>query len=117
MWQRLGNLVIKYRLALLVLLFISTGLMGYFASKVKLSYEFSKAIPEDNQKYKDYLAFKDKFGDDGNVLVIGIKTDSLFDLPVFKAYAGFQYQLKQVKNVQDVLGVMSAIELVKDSVT
>jgi predicted RND superfamily exporter protein len=117
MWQRLGNLVIKYRLALLVLLFISTGLMGYFASKVKLSYEFSKAIPEDNQKYKDYLAFKDKFGDDGNVLVIGIKTDSLFDLTIFKAYANFQYQLKQVKNVQDVLGVTSAIELVKDSVT
>jgi predicted RND superfamily exporter protein len=117
MWQRLGNLVIKYRLALLVLLFISTGLMGYFASKVKLSYEFAKAIPEDNQKYKDYLAFKDKFGDDGNVLVIGIKTDSLFDLNIFKAYADFQHQLKQIKNVQDVLGVTSAIELVKDSVT
>jgi len=117
MWQFLGKLVIKYRLSLLFILFASTAVMGYFASKVKLSYEFSKAIPEDNQKYQDYVAFKEKFGDDGNVLVIGVKTDSLFDLAVFKAYADFHHQLKQINNVQDVLGVPAAVNLVKDSVT
>ena len=34
--------------------------MGFYASKVKLSYEFSKAIPTDNPIYKDYLKFKQK---------------------------------------------------------
>jgi uncharacterized protein len=117
MWEHLGKLVIKYRLALLVLLFASTGLMGYYASKVKLSYDFSKAVPEDNEKYKDYAAFIQKFGDDGNVLVVGIQTNNLFNLALFKEYAGFQHQLKKVNNVQDVLGVSSAIALVKDSIT
>ena len=46
MWQRLGNFVIRYRLPLLIILFACTAVMGYFGSKVKLSYEFAKAIPK-----------------------------------------------------------------------
>ena len=66
MWQRLAKFVIQFRLALLVALFALTALMGYFASKVTLSYEFAKAIPVTNPKYLDYVAFRQKFGDDGN---------------------------------------------------
>ncbi len=91
--------------------------MGYFASQVKLSYEFSKAIPTDNPKYKEYIAFKQKFGDDGNLLVAGIKTDSLFNLPFFNAYKELHTQLKQIEFVEDVLSVPSAVNLKKDSTT
>ena len=58
MWQSLAKFVIKNRFLLLGFLLISTAVMGYFASKVKLSYEFSKAIPTDNPKYVDYTVFK-----------------------------------------------------------
>ena len=117
MWQRLGSFVIKYRLILLVALFAITAVMGYFAGKVKLSYEFARAIPTDNSKYKDYTAFRQKFGDDGNLLVVGIQTDKIFDLPVFKAYRNLQQELKKAADVEDVLSVPSAVTLQKDSVT
>jgi len=117
MWQRLGKFVIKYRVPLLILLFAVTCVMGYYASKVKLSYEFSKAIPTDNPKYKEYLAFKKKFGDDGNLLVAGIQTDSLFSIQIFNAYKELHYDLKKVAHVEDVLSVPSAVTLYKDSVT
>ena len=117
MWQRSGIFVIKNRLFLLIGLFVATGIMGFFASKVKLSYEFAKAIPVDNVKYKTYLDFKKQFGDDGNLLVVGIQTDKLFDLPVFKAYAALHKQLKNVADVEDVLSVPSAVTLRKDSLT
>jgi predicted RND superfamily exporter protein len=86
MWQRLGKLVLQHRLILLIILLAASGVMGYYAGKVKLSYEFSKAIPTDNPKYRDYMAFRQKFGDDGNLLVVGIQSDKFFTLPVFKAY-------------------------------
>lgn len=117
MWQRLGSFVIKYRLILLITLFAITAVMGYFAGKVKLSYEFSKAIPTDNAKYKDYLAFRQKFGDDGNLLVAGIQTDKIFDLKTFKAYSNLQQELKKVNDVEDVLSLPSAVTLQKDSAT
>jgi len=117
MWKRLGKFVIKHRLVLLVLLLAVTAVMGYYASKVKLSYEFSKAIPTDNPKYKDYMAFKEKFGDDGNLLVAGIQTDSLFSLTMFRAYQDLHQRLKKVNAVEDVLSIPSAVTLRKDSLT
>jgi len=113
MWQRLGRIVLKYRLFLLIILFSLTGLMGYFASKVKLSYEFAKAIPTNNPKYKDYIAFKEKFGDDGNALVIGVQTEKLFTLDVFNAYKLLHQQLKAVPNVEDVISIPTAVTLQK----
>ena len=115
MWQRLGQLVIKHRLPLLILLFIGSGVMAFFASKVKLSYEFTRAIPRDNPKYKAYLAFKEKFGDDGNMLVVGVQMDQLFTLGVFNNYIQLHKQLKAVPNVEDVISVPTAINLIKDS--
>ena len=117
MWKSLGIFVIKYRLALLIALFAVTGVLGYFASKVKLSYEFAKAIPINNPKYIEYKSFREKFGDDGNVLVIGVKSDRIFELSQFKAYNNLQLQIKKISDVEDVLSVPTSINLQKDSVT
>ena len=99
MWQSLAKFVIKNRIVLLVALFLSTSVMGFYASKVKLSYEFSKAIPTDNQKYIDYTTFKKKFGDDGNLLVAGISTENLFVLNNFRAYQKLHTDIRKVKGV------------------
>lgn len=117
MWQRLAKFVLQYRLPLLIVLFAATGIMGYFANKVTLSYEFAKAIPSDNPKYLDYVAFRQKFGDDGNLLVAGIKTDKIFELKNFNAYRHLEEQLKKVSDVENVLSVPSAVTLHKDELT
>ncbi|MFT3682544.1 MAG: MMPL family transporter [Ferruginibacter sp.] len=117
MWQRLGYFVLKYRLPLLVILFIITGIMGYFGLKVKLSYEFAKAIPKSNLVYKDYVDFRNTFGDDGNTLVIGMQTEKLFELNTFKEYRTLQEQLKKVDDVESVLAFTSAFTLQNDSAT
>ena len=71
----------------------------------------------DNPKYKEYKQFREKFGDDGNVLVVGIQTDKLFELATFSAYNHLQQQLKKVADVEDVLSVPTSINLQKDSIT
>jgi len=117
MWKQLAEKVVRNRLILLIVLFASTGVMGYFASRIKLSYEFSKAIPADNPKYRDYLDFTKKFGDDGNLLVIGIQTDSFFSLRNFVAFRQLCDAVKGVHRVEQVLGVTNAVNLVKDTGT
>ena len=117
MWRSLAKFLIKTRFVLLALLLLSTAAMGYFANKVKLSYEFSKAIPTNNPKYVDYLNFKNKFGDDGNLLVVGITTKDLFRLGNFKLYQQLQQNLKSVAGVEDILSVPGAFTLVKNTET
>src|SRR5664279_3451016 len=115
MWKSLAKFVLKNRLLLLIVLFASTAVMAFFAGKIKLSYEFAKAIPVDNPKYKDYLSFKEKFGDDGNLLVIGVQTNHFFEKNNFDTYTQLHNDLKKIPHVEDVLSVVNAIYLLKDT--
>ncbi len=117
MWKSLAKFVLKNRVPLLIILFCITAVMGYFASKVKLSYEFAKAIPTDNPKFQEYLSFKQKFGDDGNLMVIAVQQNNFFEINNFKAFAQLNHDLKNVPHVEDVLSVSSAVNLLKDSVS
>ncbi|HRO18579.1 MAG TPA: MMPL family transporter, partial [Ferruginibacter sp.] len=114
MWTRLGRWVLKYRSGLLIALAIITVLMGWFASQVKLSYEFAKAIPSDNPKYKDYQQFRKVFGDDGNLMVIGFQSDHLFEFPAFQSYRTLAAELKNVEGVSGVLSIPGAVNLVRN---
>ncbi len=117
MWYSLARFILKYKIILLVLLLAGTVWMSFLASRVQMSYDFGKAIPADNAKYKEYLAFKEKFGDDGNTMVLGINTDSLYTMHVFNAMVNLQQQLKSVSGVESILSIPDASTLAKkDSV-
>jgi hypothetical protein len=113
MWNRLAQFILKYKLLLLLILIGLTIWIGFYAIKVQMSYEFSKAVPTDNLKYREYLAFKQKFGDDGNTMVLGLQTDSLYTLQIFNAVDSLHQQLKNVAGVEDVLSIPEASVLIK----
>ena len=77
MWYRLAQFILKYKLPLLLILIGFTIWISFYARQAQMSYEFSKAVPTDNPKYQEYLAFKQKFGDDGNLLVVAIQTNKI----------------------------------------
>lgn len=117
MWRNLGSFILKFRLPLLVILLGLSALMAWWGSKVEMSYEFTKAIPTDNPKYRDYQEFRKKFGEDGNLLVIGIQTDKLFTEKIFNDYTTLVHQLKKSKGVEDIISIPAAINLVKNPET
>ncbi len=61
------------------------------------------------------MAFKQKFGDDGNLLVIGIQSDSIFKLPIFKDFSQLIFDLKKIEYVEDVVAIPLSINLVKNT--
>ena len=117
MWRSLAHFILKYRLPLLILLAVLTAAMIYEAKKVQLSYDFGKAIPIDNPKYIAYLEFKKKFGEDGNLLVIGIQTPDFFQENFFNNYVALQKDLKKLSGVEDIISVPTSIKLVKIEAT
>lgn len=117
MWQRLAGFVLKYRLLLLVLLLAGTGVMGYFASKVQMSYDYVATIPHDNPKFLEYQEFKQKFGADGNVLMLAVQTDKFFQADFFKDYVQLNKDMKNVFAVENIMSVPMAVNLVKNDST
>jgi uncharacterized protein len=117
MWRSLGKFILKNRIPLLIVVIAATVFMGYHAKQVQLSYEFAKAIPVDNPKYKIYQEFKKQFGEDGNLLVVGIQTDQFFTQDIFNSYATLQRNIRKVEGVEDIIGIPTAVNLKKDSAT
>lgn len=117
MWYKLGQFILKNRVVLLIMLFLATGFMAWQASKVQLSYEFSKAMPSNNEKYQQYIAFKHQFGEDGNALVIGVQTKSFYDLQHFNQYKKMLFDIKKVKGAEGIMAVPLAINLIKNDST
>ena len=117
MWGRIAAFILKNRLVLLLLMGAIVLFSAFQASKVELSYEYTRAIPTDNAKYQAYQKFLKKFGDDGNLLVIGVQTDSLFSKEVFNSYLQLSRELKKVKGVDQVFGIPDAVLLNKNLMT
>jgi len=115
MWYRLGQKIVKYKVASLFILTAATLVMGYFASQIKLSYEFTKAIPEDNEKFVIYKKFVQQFGVDGTTMVVGFQTDSLYTPKKFNELVQLQKNIKAIPGVTEVLGIPSSYNLSKDT--
>lgn len=114
MWYRLGQFIIKQRLALIFLLMVTTGIMTYYATQVKLSYEFTRAIPTDNPRYQEYQSFLKKFGGDGNMMVLGFDSKSFYSVDYFNELAALHQSLKEVNGVTGILSVPDAVNLRND---
>lgn len=115
MWERIALFVLRFRVPLFIVVLGVTAFMGWHASKVQLSYEFTRAIPTDNPKYQAYQDFRQQFGEDGNLLVIGIKCDNLFEEKLFNDYVKLAERLKKTDGVIGVLSIPGATDLVKDT--
>ena len=103
MWESIARFVLKNKLVLLIALALATAFMGWHASRVQLSYDFTRAIPTDNARWVSYQNFRRQFGEDGNMVVIGMQSERLFDEKVFTDLALLTMQLKDIDGVENVL--------------
>ncbi len=113
MWKSIAVAVLRFRYLLLLLLLLLTVFFGYHASKVRLGYEFSRAIPTDNPKYLSFERFKKTFGDNGGLLVIAAQTDRFFDSAFFNDFRLLQRQIKGIRGMEGILSVPAAVNLVR----
>lgn len=114
MWKSLARIILRFGYVWLAVLLVATAFLGWQASQVKLSYEFTRAIPTDNPKYIEYQEFRKKFGDDGNLLVIGVQSKDIFNQSIFNDYSGLVRQLKKVKGVQSIISLPGAVNLIRN---
>lgn len=77
------HIVLKYRVVLIPLLLIFTAYMGYQARDIGLSFNFNTAVPSTDENYQYFEKFKERFGEDGNILVLGVEDSALYELNGF----------------------------------
>lgn len=114
MLEAAARIILRHRIVTLIVLMSITVAMGYFASKVKLSYEAAKILPPTDPTFSEYLKFKEKFGEDGTVMVIGFKSDSIWQLPVLAGWYELTNEIKNIEGIQEVISVARAFHVIRN---
>lgn len=114
MWELLVRFILRYRLAILISIFSVTVFMGWQATKVELSYELAQMLPESDPVFVEYQQFRETFGEDGNVVFLGIKDERFFLLENFNAFHKTTEALQQIEGVTGVVSIANIPQLVRN---
>ena len=114
MWEKICSLILRKRLPILLIIGLITVFMGYKGSSVEMSYEFAKLLPANDTAVLEYEQFKKQFGEDGNILVIGIQEKDLFQLEKFRTWYELGNKIKEMDGVDEVISVAHIYNLHKN---
>ncbi|TAF33919.1 MAG: hypothetical protein EAZ57_04265 [Cytophagales bacterium] len=113
-WDKIAAFILRYKIVLSILLIAATLFFGYRGLDVRLSYDYSRAIPDDSPPMLFYKDFMRKFGDDANILAIGIEDKKIFQLQHFNALYDLAQEMSKIEGVQQVLSVPTVSYLHKN---
>ncbi|HLL93915.1 MAG TPA: hypothetical protein VK404_02980, partial [Spirosoma sp.] len=113
-WNRVSSFILANRVVILAVVFLGTLVMGYQASRVRLSYELAKILPVTDPEYQRYESFKAHFGQDGNVMVLGVESDSMYRLAFFSDWYALSQTIKRIDGIRDVVANASLYDIVRD---
>lgn len=77
-WETVAGIILRYRLFILLLVAGFTVFLAYQWQHMRFTYTEANLLPDDHEVNLEYQTFLDTFGEEGNLIVLGIKNDSLF---------------------------------------
>lgn len=114
MWKKFSSVLLRNKLAFTIGLLLVTAFMGYETSRIELSYEFAQVLPKDDSTFMAYQKFRQKFGEDGNVMVIGFEDKDLYRLDKFNDWDKLSKDIKSIQGIKDVMSTSTIYRVVKD---
>lgn len=114
MWKKFASLLLRNKLLFTSIILLISGIMGYEASKIELSYEFAKILPDNDPTFIDYKNFKKQFGEDGNVMVVGFQDKDFFTLNKFNDWFHLSKSIKIINGIKEVLSVPTTFKIVRN---
>ncbi|RIJ49757.1 RND family transporter [Maribellus luteus] len=112
MWIKVSRVILRNRILLLSILAVITVFFGYHARKVEMSYEYASLLPKKDPAYKDYQKFVEVFGEEGNLIIVGIQDSSFFRLDHFNRWERLSTELSGIEGVENLLSVTNTYNLV-----
>ncbi len=115
MWDKVATLIIRFRLLLIIVIGLVTAVMSYYASKVEMSYDLARTVPADDPEMIFLQKFKQEFGEDANVIGIGLQDSAIYSLKSFNHFRELNNIVKNTKGVNNVLSLPEIKIIRKDT--
>ncbi len=105
MWKYAVRFILRSRLANLIGILLITAFMAYQAIDVSISYKLAQMLPKTDPANITYQNFKETYGNDGNVMFIGVQHEDVYQLDFFNDWYDLTYDILETKGVQQVLSL------------
>ena len=109
-WEFIAGIVLRNRIIISAIILLITVFLVLQWKNVGMTYNEANLLPKNHIANKQYQQFLNTFGEEGNLVVIGIK-DSTFFTP--KAYAAWNELMTNLKKHKEVELVISLNDLKK----
>ncbi len=113
-WEFIARIILRNRILILSLVALFTVFMGLQWKHIQFSFSEANLLPKDHEINLAYDSFLEKFGEEGNLIVIGIDDQDLFEPKNFNAWKNMMDSLQKTKEVDLIVSIDKLARLQKN---
>ena len=114
-WETVARLILRNRIGIIIVIVITTFFFALQWDKMRFTYTEANLLPDNHEVNIEYNAFLEKFGEEGNLIVLGVKDSSLFTVEKLNAWNKLSADFKNDKEVETVVSINNLQKLVKNN--
>ena len=109
-WTKVAGIILRNRYLVLLVIAIITGLLASQMKYMKFSYTEANLLPENHEANLEYNKFLEIFGEEGNLVILGIKDSTVFTPKKFNAWNNL---VKEFENLEEIDFTISIADVKK----
>ena len=116
-WSAVARFILRNRMLIIIAIVGMTVFMGMQWKNMRFTYTEANLLPDDHKFNEEYLQFLDIFGEEGNLIILGVKDTTLFQLETFLAWSKLSENIRSYDEVDLTLSVsdLQVLEKIEDS--
>ena len=112
-WNSVARLILRNRIIIILLILATTVFFASQWKNMRFSFTEANLLPDDHEVNQEYNAFLEKFGEEGNLIVMGIKDSSLFTEKNYQAWKALNDSLQKFPEVDYAISIGNLKKLEK----
>ncbi len=113
-WQSTAGIILSNRILIIIGLILTTYFFTTHWDKIRFTYTEANLLPSTHPENIKYRAFTEKFGEEGNLIVISVKDSTLFSIEKLNAWNNLSNSFKGHNDVSTVISFGDLQKLKKD---
>ncbi|MDN3664254.1 RND family transporter [Algibacter miyuki] len=115
-WDVIATLILRNKLIILVCILATTLFFSQQWDNMRFTYTEANLLPDDHEVNVIYNDFLEVFGEEGNLIVLGVKDSTLFTVEKLNAWNNLSESFKNSSDaVESVISIKELQKLVKDT--
>jgi len=114
-WEVIARLILRNKIGILISIVLATIFFSYQWKHMRFTYTEANLLPDDHEVNITYNEFLDIFGEEGNLIILGVKDTTLFTVEKLNAWNKLSESFKSYDEVETVVSIKDLQKLVKNT--